>query len=245
MDFLRLSLVRTTQIMRPGVVICKTCVPKQNRQIPRRFVSLQFHTSACWRGLEEFFDTVADIEKDKNLNVGRPWRLDELRIKSSEDLHKLWYVLLKERNMLLTMEELYVKREQEFPRPERIDKVEESMENILEVVKERDTAYNVLETGKTGEQEKYEIRNFLGIPYQRTPVEHYVPQHKNAKFNMMHPKYSRWMERYLLRYDEKLRSHDNFEEKRVEKLREKLMDEFPNLTDEDAEKIQPKKKYKN
>ena len=36
-----------------------------------RFVSSQFHTSACWRGLEEFFDTVADIEKDKNLNVGK------------------------------------------------------------------------------------------------------------------------------------------------------------------------------
>ena len=55
--------------------------------------------------------------------AGRPWRVDELRIKSNSDLHKLWYVLLKERNMLLTMQHEYERQSELFPNPERIEKV--------------------------------------------------------------------------------------------------------------------------
>ena len=91
------------------------------------------------------------------------------------DLHVMFlsrYVLLKERNRLLTMEEEYRYQHELFPNPERIDKVistilihcsgraspsfhfqvEESMRNIMTVVRERDVAYQLLETGKTGEQ---------------------------------------------------------------------------------------------
>ena len=64
------------------------------------------------------------------------FRKDELRLKSNSDLHKLWFVLLKERNMLLTMEEAFKDKVAPMPNPERMDKVELSMEHLEEVVRE-------------------------------------------------------------------------------------------------------------
>jgi large subunit ribosomal protein L47 len=50
---------------------------------------------------------------------------EELRLKSNGNLHKLWYVLLKERNMLLTMEHAHKIRHYQMPNPERLDRVKE------------------------------------------------------------------------------------------------------------------------
>lgn len=93
----------------------------------------------------------------------RAWTADELRIKSNVDLHKLWFVLLKERNMLLTMEHECNDKVALFPSPERIDKVKLSMENLETVVRERNRAYHQLETGKDGERPQRFVYNQLGI----------------------------------------------------------------------------------
>lgn len=79
-------------------------------------------TSHCRRDLMEFFDDKKNWG-ETSIRTGRSWRVDELRIKSNSDLHKLWFILLKERNMLLTMEAECKRLCELFPNPERIDKV--------------------------------------------------------------------------------------------------------------------------
>ena len=45
--------------------------------------------------LMEFFDDKDNLMEEK-IKHGRPWRLEELRLKSNVDLHKLWFILHKE-----------------------------------------------------------------------------------------------------------------------------------------------------
>nr|CAG4645806.1 EOG090X0DBE [Lynceus sp. MCZ IZ 141354] len=103
-------------------------------------------TTCLLRDQMEFFDDPKNWGA-REVKCGRGWRKEELRIKSNVDLHKLWYVLLKERNMLYTMEHAAKEACELFPNPERIDKVEESMANLEEVVRERNKAYWELEVG--------------------------------------------------------------------------------------------------
>lgn len=110
----------------------------------------------------EFFDDQKNFGENE-VKCGRSWKKDELRIKSNTDLHKLWYILLKEHNMLLTMEQESKDQTRLFPSPERIDKVKESMSNLEEVVRERNKAYYLLETGKTGERPKEVVQNAFGL----------------------------------------------------------------------------------
>lgn len=64
--------------------------------------------------------------------------------------------------MLLTMEEAYKEKFEYFPNPERLDKVEDSMCNLETVVRERNKAYHLLETGTTGERPVKLVYNAIG-----------------------------------------------------------------------------------
>jgi len=84
---------------------------------------LHFSTTSTRRAdLMQFFDTKENWKESK-VRHGRPWKMEELRLKSNTDLHELWYILHKERNMLLTMEQVYKDNFVLFPSPERIAKV--------------------------------------------------------------------------------------------------------------------------
>ncbi|CAN8074525.1 unnamed protein product [Agarophyton chilense] len=74
--------------------------------------------------------------------TGRAWRTSELRLKSYEDLHKLWFILLKERNVLLT-EKAWCKTNSRYwvNGPSNLYKVKRSMARLKGVIGERTRAY--------------------------------------------------------------------------------------------------------
>ena len=93
-------------------------------------------------GLKEFWDGHARLH-GRPQPCGRAWRAAELRRKSFDDLHGLWYVCLKERNMLLTERYAAHKAGRDFLGPDRLDKVKQTMARIKGVVHERRLAADV------------------------------------------------------------------------------------------------------
>ena len=72
------------------------------------------------------------------LPPGRQWHAAELRLKSNDDLAKLWVVLLKERNMLHTVRMQHKKSKTSMPHPGRVKDVRKSMGLIRVVLHERE-----------------------------------------------------------------------------------------------------------
>ena len=67
------------------------------------------------------------------------------------------------------------------------------MENLEAVVRERNQAYFLLETGKTGERSGEEVENWLGLPEYKQYEEYPVPKEQNREWflkQMKEPKSS-------------------------------------------------------
>ena len=107
----------------------------------RRSILTPATKANTFRGIEEFFDRTR--LPTEPVQVGREWTADELRRKSFSDLHKLWYVLYKERNLLLTEKQLCRRGNAKMQAPHRMAMVKKSMARILLVLRERS-----LEEGK-------------------------------------------------------------------------------------------------
>ncbi|XP_072264248.1 large ribosomal subunit protein uL29m [Pyxicephalus adspersus] len=145
-----------------------------------------FHSSAERRGLEEFFDDPQNWG-EKTVKSGELWTINQLRGKSSEDLHKLWYVLLKEKNMLLTLEQESKRQRVAMPSPYRLYKVTKSMEHLDKVVNERETALRLLQTGqekgRPGEWRKDCFGETTWHNFKEWPIPWYInKRHMQKKF---------------------------------------------------------------
>ncbi|KAF8645230.1 hypothetical protein AX16_008057 [Volvariella volvacea WC 439] len=91
------------------------------------------------------FETLESPESMQKLPSGRAWRASELRLKSFKDLHVLWYVLLRERNLLATQKEearrLGVTNSDLQVSATRVHNCRKSMARIKAVINERRVAY--------------------------------------------------------------------------------------------------------
>ncbi|KAM9126614.1 large ribosomal subunit protein uL29m [Pangshura tecta] len=140
------------------------------------------HTTLSRKGLEEFFDDPKNWGEIV-VKSGDEWHAKHLRNKSNEDLHKLWYVLLKEKNMLLTLEQEAKRQSLPMPSPERLEKVEKSMGRIDLVIKEREVALRLLQTGHENPRPGEWRNDFLGRTYWYNSKEWPIPWYLNKKYN--------------------------------------------------------------
>ncbi|XP_053566140.1 39S ribosomal protein L47, mitochondrial [Bombina bombina] len=140
-----------------------------------------FHSSAVSNGLEEFFDDPKNWG-EKTVKSGDAWTEEQLRGKSNEDLHKLWYVLLKEKNMLLTLEQESKRQRLAMPSPERLTKVEDTMKRIDTVVTEREDSLRLLQTGQENARPGDWRRNCFGETFWHTCKEWPMPWYMNTGY---------------------------------------------------------------
>jgi len=87
--------------------------------------------------VQDFIDSVRTQITNQVPAVGRAWKASELRGKSFDELHTLWFVLLKERNMLLSERERARKEQRTMERRDRLLKVQLSMSRLQTVLRER------------------------------------------------------------------------------------------------------------
>jgi len=80
------------------------------------------------------------------------------------------------------------------------------MENLETVVRERNKAYHLLETGETGERPQKAVKNAFGLQVSYKACEHALPPFMNLKWiksrNIGYG--GRAVNRFLLKYREKL-----------------------------------------
>ncbi|KAL4630800.1 39S ribosomal protein L47, mitochondrial [Arapaima gigas] len=193
-----------------------------------RPVCRPLHSSHCRAGLQEFFD-LPENWGESRVKSGASWTAKQLRTKSNEDLHKLWYVLLKEKNMLLTVQQEAKRQRVQMPSPERLKKVERSMKRLDTVVQEREDAIRLLQTGQERSRPGAWRRDVFGRTYWYKFREYAIPWYLNKRYKRKRFFTPPFVSPYI-----RLRIEQYMRQKRRERLAEaarqkKLRQRFPNM----------------
>jgi large subunit ribosomal protein L47 len=124
------------------------------------------------------------VDTREQMRTGRAWHASEMRLKDHDDLHKLWYVLLKEKNKLKSDFLMSKQLGQMFYGHNDMTKVRLSQQRLLTVVNERKKLRNEyrkhLEDEYISEKKAEELAEFKaerelkrerGEPTSMTPDE--------------------------------------------------------------------------
>ena len=79
-----------------------------------------------------------EANDENRMTVGKAWSASLLRLKSNEDLHKLWYILLREKNVILSDKQLARQHRASIDSRSRMLKIRQSMARLLSIVRERE-----------------------------------------------------------------------------------------------------------
>jgi large subunit ribosomal protein L47 len=156
------------------------------------------------RGLEEFVDPSL-FEGKKMSSAGRAWKAKELRRKSMLDLQKLWFVLYKERNMLMTMDRLAKMMDGQLHHRERIGKVAQSMARIKTIVRERQ-----LQAKKMAEIEfaQKKAQNIYKWPPEDSELARQVLENNRELAEQLQHEENEVAEKFLTRKDQEKRQQE-------------------------------------
>ncbi|XP_046515581.1 39S ribosomal protein L47, mitochondrial [Equus quagga] len=223
------SLISPQTPASTGCRFSLSLLPKNTPNVTSFHQCRLLHITLSRKGLEEFFDDPKNWGEEK-VKSGAAWTCQQLRNKSNEDLHKLWYVLLKERNMLLTLEQEAKRQRLPMPSPERLEKVVESMDALDKVVQEREDALRLLQTGQENARPGAWRRDIFGRiiwhKFKQWPIPWYLNKRYNRKRFFAMP----YVERFTrLRLEKQARIEAR--KKSLEKKKEKFLQEkFPHLS---------------
>ncbi|KAM5153779.1 large ribosomal subunit protein uL29m [Callospermophilus lateralis] len=205
-------------------------LPKNVPNVTSFYQCKFLHTTLSRKGLEEFFDDPKNWGEEK-VKSGAAWTCQQLRNKSNEDLHKLWYVLLKERNMLLTLEQEAKRQRLPMPSPERLEKVVDSMDALDKVVQEREDALRLLQTGQEKARPGAWRRDIFGRiiwhKFKQWPIPWYLNKKYNRKRFFAMPYVDHFL-RLRLEKQARLKARKQSLEKKKEK---RLQEKFPYLAE--------------
>ena len=83
--------IKMAAVLRAGMHRLRTglALPLRCGQVRNSPLTGSISTAVPTLGIEEFFPKEEDV-LDESDRIGRSWRARELRLKSNEDLHKLW-----------------------------------------------------------------------------------------------------------------------------------------------------------
>jgi len=103
------------------------------------------------------------------------------------------------------------------------------MENLLDVVAERDVAYSELETGESCEPGRRWAYNELGIGYWRKCQPHIVPLHMNTHFRKTTALSGPWQHHYMKLRREKFLHDRSRKLRRLRATHNAYTAKFPNV----------------